>query len=281
MWCEISTEQSECLPPFVPRVFRLILTFATLFFSTQVQAILYRTCAQDFFPKFYMENHEMHGYSVDIMNAIHRLNKQLNFEDYQDFCTIPRIETEMLFGRKDIFVAAFKTSERQEKFNFLDEPLCVLKYVMVVRKSDPVMVSSFNDIRSLGEDRIILTLLGTALQSFLERQSDLQINASASSVDANLRMLQYGRGRFFFTVDLGLEGRLNTPPWQGKFRILPAVFGEESQFIMVSKKLDPKNVKPLANALKRLRSSGELDKICQFYRNKFSDTSPINSRSKK
>lgn len=237
-----------------------------IFFPRQSSGILYRTCAQDFYPKFYIHNNEMRGYAVDIINAVRRIDKNINFEGYKEFCTIPRIEVDLLEGRKDVFLAAFKTSAREKKFYFLDTPLYLLRYVVVVRKNDPVKVSSFDEIRRLGKEGVILTLFGTGLQSFLEKQSGLQIDSSVSTVDANLRKLQNGRGRFFFTVDLGIEDLLKRPPWKDKFAILPAEFGKEPQFIMISKKMPSKNIAPLLKAISLLKSSGELDRIFDAYK---------------
>lgn len=257
-------------------IFTLIAIVLSFLLPAQGHAIIYRTCAQDFYPKFYHRKNEMRGYSVDIINALKRLDKNIDFQGHDGFCSIPRIEQDLLVGRKDLFVGAFKTPEREQKFNFLEVPLYNLKYVVVVRKGDNVKISSFEDIRKLGKEGIILTLVGTGLQNYLEQQSNLKIEAVASSLEANLRMLENGHGRFLFTVDLGLKALLNQAPWINKFAILPAVFGEKPQFIMTSKKLPPKDVAPLLAALKRLQSSGELERIFQTYKKEQIDidTSP-------
>jgi len=256
-------------------IWTLLSIALSLLLPTQGHAVVYRTCAQEFYPKFYMYNNEMRGYSVDIINALQRLDKNIHFEGHEVFCTIPRVEEDLRAGRKDVFVGAFKTPEREKKFHFLEVPLYVLKYVVVVRKEDNVKVSSFEDIRKLGKEGVILTLVGTGLQKFLEQQSNLKIEAVASSLEANLRMLENKRGRFLFTVDLGLKALLNESPWKNKFAILPAVFGGGPQFIMASRKMQPKNIDLLYASLKRLQASGELERIFQNYKKDQIDTKPI------
>jgi len=207
----------------------------------------------------------MHGYGVDIIHALERTDKNIQFIGYEDFCTIPRIETDLVAGDNDVFVSAFKSTSREKLFRIPDIPVHTFRLVMVVRKNDDVKASSFEDIRALKGDNVILTLFGSGLRKFLDEQKGLQVDSSATTIEANLRKLQNGHGRFFFTVDLGLEKFLNTPLWKEKFTLLPTAFKEESQYFLISKKLPEKNADVLINALKQLKSSGELERIFQTY----------------
>jgi ABC-type amino acid transport substrate-binding protein len=54
---------------------------------------------------------------------------------------------------------------------------------------------------------------------------------------------------------------------QGKVKILPAVFKEESQFFVVSKSLPAASADKLKAALDKLAKSGELVKIFARYSN--------------
>ena len=95
----------------------------------------------------------------------------------------------------------------------------------------------------------------------------MKIESSASTPEANLRMLESGRGRFFFIVDIAAVSLLKKPQWKNKFAILPGSFGENRQYIMVSKKASRKDVAVLLSAAHRLQANGELERISQVYKN--------------
>jgi ABC-type amino acid transport substrate-binding protein len=243
----------------------LFFAVLSLLASSSVSALTLRTAAQDFPPKYFIQNNKMRGYSVDIMSALHRAHPEISFTGYDEFRTVPRIESDLEAGRLDIFVGAFKTSSRLARFSFVEIPLYTLRYVMVVRAKDNIHVTSFEEIRKLGKGNIILTLFGSGLLDFLKKQDGLEIDSSALTVAANLRKLKNGRGRFFFITDLGLSESIDREHLKGELRILPATFGQESQYIMVSKKLASEPFEKLKSALSSIKTSGELEKVFMGY----------------
>ncbi|HEX7675892.1 MAG TPA: transporter substrate-binding domain-containing protein [Bdellovibrio sp.] len=242
----------------------LIFFTYILLFPTTSRATTFRTCIQDFYPKGMQERGRVQGYSVDIIRALQDIDKKIEFTGYDQLCTFPKIEADLQSGKLDVFISAFKTPEREKKFYFIDIPIYIMRFMMVVRRNDSTKVKTFDDIRGKS-DNVILTLHGTAMQMILERDPGLNLDASASLVEENLKKLESGKGRFLFLVDLGLQHTLNEPPWRGKFRILPAVFGAQGQYVMVSRKLSGKDIELLQHALSSLRNSGKLDEIFRHY----------------
>ncbi len=242
----------------------ILFVVLTAFVPEQTLAGTYRTCIQDFYPKGFSVDHHVQGYSVDIIKALHIVDRTIDFVGSDKICSFPKIETDLVAGNLDIFVSAFKTPEREKKFHFIDVPIHIFRFLLVVRRDDPVKIKTLNEIHTI-PNNVILTLRTTGLQAFLEGYPGLKLEASSDTVDANLTKLEKGRGRFFLVSDLGLKNILNRPKWKGKFKILPAVFGTEAQYAMASKKLSIKDLELLKHALYSLRSMGKLDKIFQAY----------------
>ncbi len=244
------------------RLFCSILLFLTPLGS---QAVVFRTCAQDFYPKFYLFNKEIRGYSIDIIKALHGVDQNIKFVGYDQFCTIPRIEKDLQAGRRDVFIASFKTPEREKKFYFVDVPLHIFRFVLVVRKDESAKIKSINDLRSNKSGDVVLTLFGTALQLFLERQPGLNLDSSGRTIEVNLRKLESGRGRYFMVTDLGIRDILSRSQWKDKFKVLPVVLASQAQYVMVSRKVPPEDVELLRHALSSLRLSGKMDDIFERY----------------
>lgn len=241
----------------------VFLSMFVLLSFNKSHAAVFRTCIQDFRPKGYKADGRIQGYSVDIIKALQELDKTIVFKGQDELCSISRIESDLKTGRLDVFISSFKTPERERNLFFVEVPIYIFRFMMVVRKDDAVKPKSFDDLR--GKSDIILTLHRTALNTFLEKEPGLRIDATAETIGANLRKLESGRGRFFFVPHVGLQRILDEPQWKGKFKILPSVFGAQAQYVMVSRKLSTKNIELLQHALTSLRSSGKLREIFQTY----------------
>jgi ABC-type amino acid transport substrate-binding protein len=240
----------------------LLIIFSFFYSYAESSPIFLKTSAQDFPPKYYLENGKMQGYAVEVIKALEKEDPSLHFSGYENFATIPRIEAMLEDGSIDVFVAAFKTKAREAKFNFLNTPIAEFNYVMAVRSDDPVNARSFDDIRKLKTDNKILTLFGTALATYLKNQKGLNVDDGSANVSNNVAKLLAKRGRFFFVTDAGLNDYLEKHEEEShKIRRLPANFGKEKQYIAVSKKLAPDIRDRISKTLMKLKSSGQLDEI--------------------
>lgn len=246
----------------------LYILFLSSFFNSALalapssaQTLTINTLAQDFPPKYFMENNRMKGYSIDIIKALEEVDPLLKFKGQQSFASIPRIESDLKSGKSDAFVGIFKTAEREAKFLFIDIPLHEFAFLMAVRADDTIDIKSLDDIKKLPSNNTILTLLGTKLATYLQEKKGFNVDAGAINFSSNIDKLIKGRGRFLLSTDVSFYNLPN----RKEIRILPVVFNREPQYIMLSKKISVEKKERLTKALKKLHESGKLKTIFKHY----------------
>jgi hypothetical protein len=230
---------------------------------------LLRTAAQEDAPPRYIPTQDgrpaqAKGLCVDILRAIERTDPQIRFSGEQAM-PLTRILKLLEANQLDAFACLTRNDERQGIYQYVDVPLFEVNYRMAVNRQDPISVASFDEIRALGKDGIILANRGTGTLKFLERQPGLQVDASGIDQHENLRKLIAGIGRFYYRHDLGLEAEIAESGLADSVRLLPAVFSKQKQYLVLSPHASVDLMQRLKLDLERLRDSGELARIRARY----------------
>ncbi|WP_109116776.1 transporter substrate-binding domain-containing protein [Azospirillum sp. TSO22-1] len=243
----------------------IFITAALLGIPACANAIELRTAAQDSSPKYYQSGNEMKGLAVDIMQAIERVQPEIKFTGYNSFAPFPRIEAGLKGGELDAFLGMIKNPDREKQYTFLDPALYSTHNVMAVRADDTVEVKSFDDIRKLGGEGVILVSHATAQVRFLEDVGGLQVDPNGKSTANNIEKLLARRGRFVYQTDIALSQTIKEAKRQDQVRILPVSFHDEAQYMVLSKNIPESTVALVKGALDKLKLNGELDKILSQY----------------
>lgn len=205
------------------------------------------------------------GICIDIMRAIERIDPSVRFVGDQSWLPRPRLEAAALAGSIDVICGSARSTDRSARFDFIDPPIFSVDYVLAVRADDPVVVASWEDIRKLGSDGIILAIHGFGIVERLHQVGGLQIDDGAYSSRSNLEKLLLRRGRFYCHRSPGMITEIRDAGLTDKIRVLPTVMLKEHFFMIVSRKMNPDTAKKLRVALATLGQSGALESMFQKY----------------
>ncbi len=159
------------------------------------------------------------------------------------------------------FFGLKKNKSRLKNMKFLDIPLYQVEYVVAVRKHDNINITSFDGIRALDKNGVILTVSGTAANKFLKRQGNLIIDDGAATPSIAIKKLLAHRGRFIFYHNLGLFNLIEHQNLNDKIKILPKVFLNYQHFVAFAKNTSPALIEKTKIALTKLNNDGILKKI--------------------
>ncbi|GAB3254261.1 substrate-binding periplasmic protein [Chitinimonas naiadis] len=247
---------------------RLIISLIPVFlFCHAAEPLLLRTASQaGNSVKFNLASTDEPGICVEILRAMERVDTDLHFTGLDQEKPLLRIESELANGQIEVFFGLLRTADRQQKMRYIDHtPLYVIRHQVAVRADDSVAVETFEDIRALGQNGLILVPMGTAYIDYLKRQGGLILDIGSNSNVDNFKKLLAGRGRFFYQADTTLKRYIRDQKLVGQVRILPAVFRLEPQMLVTSRQLSEDKVARLSSALAALAKSGELQRIQRKY----------------
>ncbi len=250
------------------RFHRIVFSLACLMLAPACGAaeFMVRTAAQDSQPKFIQAGAHIGGLCVDVLAAMARLDPALAFSPLAQFVPFPRIEYLLDTGDLDMFCGMAKTAERQGHFDFLEPPIYRTHAVFAARSDDSIDVRSFDDVRKLGAQGVVLVVSKTLYAEVVAAQPGLLYHDSATSATQNLKLLLLGRGRLVFHSDFALMDEIHRNHLDGQIKLLSAQFVPEGRYIVVSKKASPQLRERLAAVLDKLQKSGELARIYQRYK---------------
>ncbi len=246
----------------LPIMIYLLFFFGIPFSSFAGDFIELKTAAQESFPKYYKsDDHKMCGVCIDIIHSIEQADPEIKFTGYNNFLPFKRLQSYLEKGELDVFFGFKKTAKRERQLNFLNIPLYQINYVVAVRAEDNVSIESFDDIRTMGDKGLILTVLGTSANSFLQKQGGLLIDDAARTPSIALKKLLAGRGSFVFYHDLGLKSIINNLKLEKKVKILPISFLTYGHYTAFSKQVPEPIIQRVKNALEKLEKNGTLADI--------------------
>jgi len=227
-----------------------------------------RTAVQAGMPlKFNVGGEGLQGFCVDYIVALQRVDSGLQFIGLEDEALpLARIEADLAAERIDLFFALLKTRERAARFRFVEVPaLFNVRHQLAVRADDRVDVRSFDDIRALGAQGVVLATRGTGYSSFLAEQPGLLVDAGAADNALNLRKLLGGRGRFFYHADSTLRSAIEGEGLQDRVRILPAVFHADAELLAHAPGLAPERLARIVAAMRNLELNGTAARLRAAY----------------
>lgn len=246
-----------------------VLALLCALWAAPLGAFNVRMAVQDTAPKFIRTGDAWGGICVDLMRAIEFVDAQLHFMPLGSPMPLSRIESQLELGSVDVSCALARTPKRSERFDIIDIPLYFTFGRLAARSDDPVMVSSFDDLRRLGGTGGVLVVEGSIHRDVLSAQ-EVRFNATPQRASDGLRKLLDGSGRLFFHNDFALWERIRRDGLEQRVRILPVRFDipgvDSGRYFMVSKKAAPELRQRLQAALTILQNSGELARIFESFR---------------
>lgn len=227
------------------------------------QAQELKTAAQDSPPKFIrQEGAPASGISVEVMQAISRIDPTLSFVGGDRFMPLRRIEHQLEDGELDVFFGFARNKRRLDTYHFIEPPLYRVANVLAVRRQDPIDIRRLEEIKALGEDGIVMVVAGH-LQVEQLKTIGIEVDDRGTSLGQNVQKLVKGRGRFVFQSESSVRAaiRLSPPDIRENVRILPTKFNVSGRHIAFSKNVAPETVAKVERALEELHASGELQRI--------------------
>ncbi|MFZ6819975.1 substrate-binding periplasmic protein [Undibacterium sp. Ji22W] len=233
--------------------------------------IVLRTAAQESSePKFIALNQynkpAIGGICVDIFRAIEKLTTNLRFEGDQVWMPRMRIDAHFRNNQIDVICGVQNLPRNTEHYQLLPTPLFTVNYLLAVRVDDPINPQSWDDIRRLGKEGIIMAIHGFGIVDILHNLGGLQIDAGATSSLSNLRKLLAARGRFYCHRSPGMKAAIKSAGFEKQIRLLDQPMLSEKFYLGVRKNLASEQLKLINDALLMLDKKGELTRIFDQYR---------------
>ncbi|MBR7799255.1 substrate-binding periplasmic protein [Undibacterium fentianense] len=206
------------------------------------------------------------GICVDIFRSIEKRFPTIHFSGDQVW--MPRRRMDLYFQDKriDLICGVQDLPRNTAQYQLLSTVLFSVDYMLAVRADDPVQVKSWEEIRQLGDNGVILALQGFGIVDILQKIGGLKLDPSATSSLSNLRKLLAGRGRFYCHRSPGLKSSIQQAGLSREVRVLDHVFHTEKFYMGLRKDLPAFEVKMIQDALLDLSKSGELKRIFDRYR---------------
>jgi ABC-type amino acid transport substrate-binding protein len=201
------------------------------------------------------------GLCTDILRAIERIDPGLRFTGDQQWMPVTRVMTELAAGAQDAACAMQHTPDRDRKFIYLQPALFEVDYVLLARSDDPVEINSWDDLRGLRPEPIVLVNRGFAVSATLESIPGIRVDASATDTKLNLEKLVAGRARLYFHRGPGIQPMLERAGVANKVRVLPGSLLHTASYLVLAKHVDAAIAERLRLALAQLEKSGELQAI--------------------
>ncbi|MBI3731551.1 MAG: transporter substrate-binding domain-containing protein [Burkholderiales bacterium] len=245
----------------------ILLAAALLFFAGHGSAqSLIRTAAQEASsPKFIAIVQDgkpaVGGICIDIMRAIEAVEPGIKFVGDQNWLPLVRITS----GPMDAICGVLHTKERALLFDYIETPIFSVNYLLAVRADDDVQVTSWDDIRKLGKDGIILSIHNYAINDRLKDLGGLLVDSSAVSSKSNLNKLLARRGRFYCHRSPGILAEIRHAGMEGQVKLLPKVMLKDEFYMLLSKTLASEDARKVKAAIALLDRQGTLAKLFEKY----------------
>ncbi|MDT8992476.1 transporter substrate-binding domain-containing protein [Curvibacter sp. APW13] len=242
-----------------------ILACALGVFACAVSAQALRVQFQEASAPKYLEadaNHPApYGLCPDIMAALERQDASLRFELDPVPRPQKRIEFDLGSASKDVMCGLLKSPERLQVAYPLETPVYLIRERMAARKDDTLVVATIEDLARSGA--LVAVQTGAAYYRKL-KDAGVQVVESGGS-DVAVRAVANGQARFFYTNSLTAAHFIRAERLERVLRLHPGVMDTSPAYFWVAKHVDPGVVKRLEAAMKRLKRSGELDRIYARY----------------
>lgn len=242
-------------------VFLLIVAY--LASTASAQSVALRTLPQEgSAPKFMDGAATTSGHCPDILAAIERVDKSLQFTIDAQAAPVKRIENELKSGRIDVICALLDTPLRNEIAHRIEPPIFHVQERLVGRREDAAPVRSAQDLAQSGA--IVVTQSGASYAIDL-RNAGVKVVETPGGAAMALRQVEANRARFFYTNALTGAYYIRSESLGDKLRLHPGVLQSTPSYLWAGRHLDAATVQKLEKALQHLKRSGELERIYQRY----------------
>lgn len=201
------------------------------------------------------------GMCIDVFRAIEKADPELKFVGADVWEPPARIEVSIFYKKTDAACGLIKNRERESRFTFPEPPLFNFRYALAVRKDDNVAVANWADVIRLGHDNVVLVVHGMGPSRLLEDIPGLPLDAGSSTIQQNFDKLLAHRGRFVYYKVPGFQHLLRERCMQDKIKMLPATMSTQHMYMVIGRHVPPPTVERLRLAIRKLKDSGELDRI--------------------
>ncbi|WP_373973963.1 transporter substrate-binding domain-containing protein [Chitinibacter sp. SCUT-21] len=192
------------------------------------------------------------------------LNKEGQTIEYvPEFVPQKRIEYWIKSGELDLMCGLAKTEAREQSYSFINIPIYRQDYVLVARRDDPVSPKSWDEIKAMGKDAIILLNRDGPFVSYLQKIGVTHVDSEAIDIEANFRKLMAHRGRYTFHAHRVALKTMKDMQLQNELRIIYPPLDSVPFYLLVGKHISLERQKALENALSQLERKGETQKLAK------------------
>ncbi len=241
----------------------LAALFLTLTVPTQAQTL--RVGVEDASPPKWLDyvGERPSGFCADLVALLMAIKPPLAFQFAAHAIPQKRMEIDLQEGRIDLICGLTRTPQRATHFRYAEPAIYTLDYVLFARSDDPVAPRTWDDVRSLGPDGVILLNYDSSAVGRLQRLGGLQLDATARTIEQNLRKLQSGKGRFFFYTRTGGMEEIERLKLSRSLRVVEPAFDRQTFHLLVGRHVPQQHLELLEEALRTLDSSGRLKGLQQ------------------
>lgn len=244
---------------------KLLINFSILLLSIQTHALSLKTVSQDNSTvKYNLQDQKLPGLCREVISLVENEIPDLKFTGLGRAVPIQRIEQFLQKNEIDVFFCLLKTSEREDKFHYINVPIYSVKHVLLAKASDPIFQKKILKLSDLKHEGIVLVNKGSSLIQNLKNAGIKYSDGGKSDLQI-IELLEANRGRFFYGQDATLRFMLKNHAKKDNYRLITIPEDANAQYVVYSKKLDPKIAGQLTSALKKLSDSGALVKVYQKY----------------
>ncbi|MCZ8076931.1 MAG: transporter substrate-binding domain-containing protein [Paucibacter sp.] len=213
-------------------------------------------------PKWLQHGPHMHsGFCADVIAALNQRGSGLKIQLVEQALPQKRLLQQVKSGELDLLCALTHTEERDQDFIFVQPELYNMPYVLLARADDPVEVRSWDALRALGEQGLVLLNYDSSRLPLLQAKGGLHLHARGLTTEANLRMLLAGRGRFFYFPLSNAWYAVQHMGVQHQVRVLLPALQSEPYHLLARRNLPKPALDQLSQGLQQLRQQGELARL--------------------
>lgn len=206
-------------------------------------------------------NNRPSGLCPDLMELLEKADSRLHFEFPAGPLPQKRLEATVQEGALDLICGLARNPERESRFYYIDQAIYSMNYVLFARARDNVSANTWDAVRALGKDGLILLNYDSSAISRLKQIDGLYIDATGRTIENNLKKLLGGRGRFFYYHQVGGMLEIERLDLSKDIHALNPPMESIPFFLLAGKHVPASQRTMLLEALIKLEKSSELRKL--------------------
>ena len=246
-----------------------IILFALMFLACllRAEAVPVRVGVENASPPKWLDyvGERPRGFCADLLALLMVMQPTLAFQISPRAVPQKRMEIDLQEGRIDLICGLTRTPQRAALFHYAEPAIYALDYVLFARSDDPVAPRTWDDVRALGPGGVILLNYDSPAVGRLQRLGGLQLDATARTIEQNLRKLHSGKGRFFFYHRPGGMEEINRLKLSHSLRVVEPAFDRQPFHVLVGRHVPLPQREQLEEALRALEASGRLKDLQQHW----------------